>query len=261
MLCNEKKTHIARKSYLFVIVFLIWIPSHAQEYQHVELRDLVDAPTAGLLSRWNYALDLRQFPQGGMLTRVSFGLLSRLTVGVSYGGINVIGEGEVDWNPRLAFQGRLRFIDETFVMPAVACGFDSQGYGVFDDEAERYQVKSKGVYAVLSKSFWLLGPLGLHVGSNYSLEDEDGDDDFSFFAGIDKDLVAGFVLVAEYDLATNDDHADGNFGTGNGYLNAGLRWTFADKLSIECDFKNLVDNRENAPHVNREIRIFYWDHF
>jgi outer membrane receptor protein involved in Fe transport len=243
------------------MVFLLWIPSQAQEYEHVELRDLVDSPTAGLLAKWNYAVDLCLFPEGGVLAKVSFGLLSRLTVGLSYGGLKIIGEGEVDWNPRMAFQGKLRIVDESFVLPAVAFGFDSQGYGTYTDTLERYQIKSKGIYAVLSKSFWMLGPLGFHAGANYSLEEKDGDSDLSFFAGLDKDLVAGFVLLADYDLATNDDDGDGSFGAGNGYLNAGLRWTFADKLSIEFDFKNLVDNREDAPHVSREIRIIYWNHF
>ena len=58
-------------------------------------------------------------------------------------------------------------------MPAVAFGFDSQGYGFYDASAERYQIKSKGFYTVLSKSFWLLGPLGVHGGAHYSLEDDD----------------------------------------------------------------------------------------
>jgi hypothetical protein len=247
--------------WLAVLVFLLWNGSPAQEYEHIELRDLVDSPTAGLLAKWNYALDLRLSPQGGVLAKVSCGLLSRLTVGVSYGGLNVVGEGEVDWYPRIALQAKLRMMDESFILPALAVGFDSQGYGSFDEKTERYQIKSKGLYAVFSKSFWLLGPLGLHAGANFSFEDKDGDDDPSLFAGLDKDLIAGFVLLADYDLATNDDDKDGHFGTGNGYLNAGVRWTFADKLSLEFDLKNLVDNREGAPRVSREVRIVYWNHF
>ena len=257
-----REVHVYRKILVCVFLFLLFtVAGWTQEIHHVELRELVDSPTAGLLSKWSYALDLRLFPQGGVLAKVSVGMLSRLTAGVSYGGLNVIGEGELDWNPRVAFQARLRIYDESFIMPAIALGFDSQGYGPHDDDRERYQVKSKGAHAVFSKSFWMLGPLGLHAGVNYSFENKDGDNDLSFFAGFDKDLLAGFVLLAEYDLALNDDSENDVFGTGNGYLNAGLRWTFADKLSLEFDLKNLANNRENVPHVNREVRIIYLDTF
>lgn len=245
----------------FVMCFIIGSFASAQEGPHVELRHFVDSPTAGLLPRGSYAVDLQLFPSGGMLARVAVGLLSRVTAGFSYGGLNIIGRGELDWNPAVEFQAKLRIKDETFIMPAIAFGFDSQGYGAYDDEEERYEIKSKGAYAVLSKSFWMVGPLGLHAGANYSLEDDDGDDDISFFGGIDKDLFAGSVVVAEYDLALNDDREDEKHGAGRGYLNAGLRWTFADKLTLEFDLKNLADNREDSPHVGREVRIVYWSRF
>ena len=249
-----------KKSLIATLVFgFMGCPMWAQEVAHVELRQLIDSPTAGLCGQWTYACDLRVFPNGGMLTRVSVGLLSRLTAGLSYGGLNIIGEGDLDWNPRVEFQARLRIIDEGFLMPALAVGFDSQGYGFYDKSLERYEIKSKGVYAVLSKSFWLFGPLGLHGGANYSLEEKD--DDISFFAGVDKDLFAGLVVLAEYDCALNDNTEDDVYGAGNGYVNAGIRWTFAKKLSLEFDLKNLADNRENNPRVSREVRIIYWDQF
>ena len=256
------KYHVITKVEVAIfLLMLVVLTVQAQEVDHAELRQLVDSPTAGLLSRWCYAMDLRVFPRGGVLAHVSIGLLSRLTAGFSYGGLNIIGEGDLDWNPRVAFQAKLRIFDESYVVPAIAIGFDSQGYGTYDDGRKRYQIKSKGAYAVFSKSFWMLGPFGLHAGANYSLEDKDGDNDMSFFAGIDKELVWGFALLAEYDLALNDDDEDGTYGTGNGYLNAGVQWTFADKLSLEFDIKNLTDNRENVPHVSREVRIIYCDHF
>ena len=246
---------------LVLILLQLGIPIQAQEINHVELRELVDTPTAGLLSRRSYALDLHLFPQGGVLAKISVGLLSRLSAGISYGGLNIIGEGDLDWNPRLAFQARLRLYDEGFVMPAIAIGFDSQGYGTYEKNKERYQVKSRGAYAVCSKSFWMLGPVGFHAGVNYSLENKDGDNDISIFAGVDKDLLWGCALLAEYDFALNDDSEDGSYGTGNGYLNAGLRWTFAQQLSLEFDLKNIANNRENIPHVSRTVRIIYWNSF
>jgi hypothetical protein len=244
-------------------VFLLVILSRvqAQDDTHVELREVVDSPTAGLLSHGSYGMDLRLFSQGGLLMKISVGLLGRLTIGCSYGGLNIIGEGQMHGYPRAGLQARIRLRDETFVMPGMAVGFDSQGYGPYHKEQDRYQIKSKGIYVVLSKCFWAVGPLGIHIGSNYSFEDRHGDKDLSFFCGIDKDLIGGFVFLAEFDLALNDDGQDGTYGTGHGYLNAGWRWNLANTLSLECILKNLTDNVEMVHDVSREIRLIFWNHF
>ncbi len=226
-----------------------------------ELRNVIDSPTAGLAPGKGYALDFRVIPRGGVLLQASIGLMSRMAIGCSYGGRNIIGEGETHWNPRVGIQARIRLRDETFLAPAMAVGFDSQGQGSYVEEQRRYHIKSKGMYAVLSKCLWVAGPLALHAGCNYSLDDEDGDNDISGFVGMDKDLPAGLVLLAEYDLALNDDARDKVFGTGHGYLNAGVRWNLDEKVSLEFDLKDLVDNREEVHQVGREMRISFWDFF
>jgi len=226
-----------------------------------ELRNVIDAPTAGLVPLKGYALDVQLVPQGGLLLQVSVGLMDRISVGCSYGGRNIIGEGETQWNPRVGLLARIRVLDETVQIPAMAVGFDSQGHGPYAESMKRYPVKSKGVHVVLSKSFWAAGPLGLHAGCNYSLDDEDGDRDLSGFVAGDKDLPAGFALLAEYDLALNDNARDTIFGAGRGYLNVGVRWTLDEKVSLEFDLKDLADNREDVHCVGREMRIAFWDFF
>jgi len=224
--------------------------------QDIQPRKLVDCPTAGLLPKGSFDLEIRTFSGGGLLAQASVGLTDRLVMGLCFGGGNIIGAGKVDWNPRPEAQIKYRLFEESSLWPAVAIGFDSQGYGSYSDSSERYEIKSKGVYGVLSKNYTLWGrPLGLHLGSNYSFEKKDGDDDISFFLGLDKSLNEELSVVVEYDLALNDDHQDGVFGTGRGYFNLGLRWNIERRFFFELDIKNLTDNIENLSAFNRELRI------
>ena len=123
-------------------------------------------------------------------------------------------------------------------------------------DLERYEIKSKGAYGVLSKNYLLGGrSLGFHLGANYSFEKKDGDDDLSLFLGLDKSLNEELSVVAEYDLALNDDRQNGAFGAGRGYLNLGLRWNIERRFFFELDIKNLTDNIENISAFDRELRV------
>lgn len=245
--------------FFFLLLVIVSMVCTAQE-QFPPPRMLIDTPTAGTLTRGSYDVTLRLYPQGGVIASVGIGLSSRLLLGLSYGGENVIGEGKVNWNPDLGVQLRYRLIDENIALPAIVLGFDSQGYGAYIDSTKRYTVKSRGFFAVASKNYVFLGDLSLHGGINYSLEKSDGDSDPNLFVGIIKSLNPDLALVAEYDFALNDNE-DNALGSGKGYLNTGLRWTFAQQLYIEISLKNILQNKHNIPYSNREIKINYYEHF
>ena len=46
-----------------------------------------------------------------------------------------------------------------------------------------------------------------------------------------------------------------------GYLNAGVRWTFVERLHIEMDFNNLMFDKKKVDYFNREIKITYIEYF
>jgi hypothetical protein len=237
---------------LSVVLPVLVVPGLAQE---LEPRMLINLPTAGLLERGSYVVDLRVEPGGGLLSGVAVGLATRFMFGVSYGGSDIVGAGWPDWNPRAEFAAKYRFIDETPYLPALALGFDSQGSGGFDDARDRYWIKSRGFYAVLSKSVALLGPTSLHGGVNYSLERSDGDREVNAFTGVEKGISPELVLVVEYDAALNDDDSA---VTRRGYLNAGVRWMFAGQLTLGIDFNDLLQHKGR---INRSIRVSYADYF
>jgi hypothetical protein len=163
------------------------------------------------------------------------------------------------------FQVKLQVITETYSLPAITVGFNSQGYGSWVDSLDRYEIKSRGFYAVASKGYVGTGGgfyTGIHGGINYSLEnDVDGDENVNFFFGFDAKFPNDFGLLAEYDMALDDDRDMLALGKGWGYLNIGARWLFMERLKIEVDLKNLLNNRRGVNSFGRELRILYLEYF
>lgn len=227
-------------------------------------RDLIDAPTAGTLPRGCFNIVMAVYKNGGILGTTSIGLSNRFMIGMSYGAEGIIAERSTNSNPTIEFNVKLRLIDEDYIMPAFSIGFNSQGQGAYIDELERYTYKSKGFYAVVSRSFymrdWIVGG---HAGINYSLEsDVDNDDSPSIFFGFDSRFSYNIGLIMEYDMALNDDGSSQGYAKGRGYLNMGIKWLYSENLELEVILKNLLLNRqEGASTFGRELRFTYIEFF
>ena len=194
--------------------------------------------------------------KGGCWWDVSFGIFDRFGIGISYGGTNVIGTGSATMNPLPGFSARLRPLDETPVLPAIVLGFDSQGKNGYLKDAKRYVIKSPGLYAVLSKNYAFLGYLSIHGGLNYSFERADGDRDINFFAGAEKTLGPAISVVLEYNLGANDDGEE-SLGNGTGYLNAGLRWSIGEGITLGFSLEDLTRNSSVIDGPSRTVRLEY----
>jgi len=230
---------------------------------------LVTAPTAGTVPKRGIEFDTQLFDGGGVVIQATVGLNYLVDIGISYGGAGVIGSSPVIRQPHVGIQARVLIVEETLHSPAIAVGFDSQGDGPFIPERglDRFRVKSRGAFLVMSRNYRMLGYLGyvgFHGGINASLEGGDGDRDPSFWAGLDKSLGPFLDLAAEYDFATNDDTV-GELDTGDGYLNVALRWSIGNAFSLELDVKNILRSPvldaggtpRNDPEPSRELRFTY----
>lgn len=225
-------------------------------------RRLIDNPTAGTLHRGSFDTELRAFPDGGMLGILQIGLTNAWTVGIGYGGTNIIASNSPNWNPRLQFTTKFQIIGETMTLPGVAIGYEDVGFGRWIDSLSRYQIKSKGFYAVASKAYRGAGfNSALHAGVNYSREVDDRDEDFNFFFGTDFRFDNNVGLVAEYDMALNDDRKPYAEGAGYGYLNAGARWMVLDRILMEFNLKDITSNRRSSSSIGRELRLIYVESF
>lgn len=247
------KTH----SLVFLIVLVLVGTCFPQE--EIQPLMLMDMPTAATLDRGSYAINLRLFGNGGLLGDVAVGVTPRFMFGLSFGGENIVGAGDINWNPEPGIQARFRVIDETYGMPAITLGFDSQGFGAHVDTLDRYANKSRGLFAAASKNYAFLHNLGFHGGINYSLERDDEDKDLNFFLGADLSFNRELRVMLEYDFARNDNMHDQIFGSGEGYVNAGARWSISDQFFLQIDLKNLFKNGPTG--VTREIKLGYFEYF
>ena len=226
---------------------------NATAAERAELSRIVDSPTAGLVGKGYYAVGLRLFAGGGVLGQVQAGALNRLTIGLSFGGREVIGQGAIDWNPRVEVIASYRMIEESTTWPAVVVGYETQGYGMYEEA--RYENKSKGLFVAMSKNFTSsLGQFGAHAGVNKSSETADGKNVSGWF-GVDKSLNEDLTLLGEYELARNDE------SDSVGYLNAGVRWAVAPQLKVALLFKNLLQRGLGEPEPSRELTVLYTEEF
>ncbi|MEW5700616.1 MAG: hypothetical protein AB1792_00070 [Candidatus Zixiibacteriota bacterium] len=225
-------------------------------------RRMIDNPTAGMLGRGSFDTELRAFPDGGMLGILQIGLTKNWMVGIAYGGTNIIAAHDPQWNPHMQFLTRLQLIGETMALPGLAVGYEDIGFGPWIDSLDRFDIKSKGFYAVVSKAYRGTSfTSSLHGGVNYSRERADKDDDVDFFFGSDLRFDNNIGFVVEYDLGLNDDRKHHSLGKGEGYLNAGARWTVLERVLMEFNLKDILTNRRGSNTIGRELRLIYVESF
>ncbi|MFB0517026.1 MAG: hypothetical protein ACETWG_10565 [Candidatus Neomarinimicrobiota bacterium] len=239
--------------------------------------NLVTIPTAGTLQRGQYEFDVLMQTGGGILGRLGIGLSDRFSLGMSYGIQQFIGDEQPKINRKMPeAQLKFRIYDESYKMPALALGLETQGRGLFHEDmpvvsgedtltVARYDIKAIGLYLVASKNWNILGNFGSHFGicKNF-LEEDETDKDINFFFGVDKDLSPGISAFIEYNAALDDndyDYDEISFGQGRGYLNAGIRLNVAASLYMEVDFNDILTNKGEVKYLSREVKVVYNEFF
>ena len=247
--------------------YFLFLPFVLNAQSYPPPSSLITLPTAGTLQRGSFALEMRIQKFGGLTSSISVGLTDRFQLGISYGSANLIGDDSLIWYPKPETNLKYLLIDESETSPGISLGIDTQGLGRFnsDDSLMRYDTKALGLFAVASKN-WVtpLGNLGWHFGSNYNfVETNDNDKDVNFFMGFDIEFNPELSMMFEYNAALNENNMTSkNIAISRGgYLNAGVRWTFVERLHIEMDFNNLMFDKKKVDYFNREIKITYIEYF
>jgi hypothetical protein len=239
----------------FLISGLFFLMNFLNAY---ELKSIADAPTGGILQKGEAEVFTKIYRENGVLCGTKVGLFPRFMFGVSYGGEKIVGNERPQWHPNVEFSAKFRIIDEGPNMPAIALGYDSQGHGIYNKISERYDIKSKGFYAVASRNYLFMGNLGFHAGINYSMENKD-DKDIDFFIGFDKTIGNTITLAVDYDPALNDNqnNSDTFKEAGKGYLNAAIIVRFTDSLDAKFIAYDILENSSQTIGMDRAIQINY----
>ncbi len=254
------KTVNVNKTILFILVFaqVLFAQGTAGSNAKYEYRTLIDKPTAGILEKGFVGVSLDMLPMGVVISKIEVGVFENFSFGISYGAANLIGTGDPKWYKLPGINVKFKMINERLTVPSITLGFDSQGKGLYFDDLKRYEIKSPGFYVAAAKNFEIFGYLSLHAILNYSLEREDGDKDIDFAVGVEKTLGPQISVIAEYDLASNDN-SGAALGEGNGYLNIGVRWSVGSGFTIGMDLRNILDNKKPKEFkaVDRAIFVEY----
>lgn len=217
---------------------------------------LIDIETAYTLPRAAYSMGARVVPDGGLVGGMSIGVTPYLMVGVSYGARNVVGSGEPDWDDRVEFEVKLRLAEEYGIVPALAFGFNSRGYGSQIDGGG-YERVSQGFYVAAAKTLPFSEYWQAHFGLSRTLDLEKTDPDLHI--GLTARFSQEFSVVAEYQIGMGRSGDDPRSSTG--YLNLGLRWVFGGQLQLEMLFRNIVGPSDSAELNSRSIGFVFYDSF
>ena len=232
----------------------------------------VENPTASLLNQGEVRIVQKIYKMNSMMLGAEVGLFDIFQFGMAYGAEEVVGDNDIKLHNIPAFKAKVRLLEETFVLPAIALGVDTQGHGSYYkkvtneyDETisqNRFEVKSKGGYAVLSKNFIMWGLIGFDLGANYTFEGTKDDQKFAAFAGMYKTIGEKVTVLADFSAGFNDRDTEGPLAVRNrGFLNSALQFQATDQLAVKFMLHDMFRNRKETNGFDRSILIDYRWHF
>jgi len=208
---------------------------------------IVDKPTTRLVGENNIQIGFEVMESNSLLAEAVYGFTSSLDGGISLSVDNFIGYGDLELNHLPGLKLKYKILAEGISKPAFVVGMDTQGKGRYDSSADRYQIKSPGLYSIVSKSLYFNNYRALvYGGVNFTFETKD-DGGINFFGGIDG-MITDFTMISfELDLALNDNKKM-NYGQGKGYYNIQFKNLY--KEFIFCfTLKDLLGNNSFSKYA------------
>lgn len=232
-----KKT---RKLLLFLLLSLTVCGSARAEKL---MTDLTDVPTAEVVDHYGYNVNFRFYTGGGVLARTAFGVFPRLNIGFGLDTEQLIGNQTADIN-RPTLNVKFRIFDGKRSLPALALGYDGQGY-FFNDVTDKYVQREKGLFLVGSGEI-IVPDLTFHAGANvYDFHD----DKYFGFTGINyliEDLV-GISFEVDNIRVARDNR-----------MTAGFRYYVTPSFSVQLAGRDLGAAGRKAERI---VRLEYFGSF
>ncbi len=228
----------------FFLVIGYWLTVNCP-FLSAQAVELIDLPTAEVVDANHFNTNFRLYEGGGILTRMSFGIGKRVNIGISFDLTGFIGSDKVlIQRPELQF--KYRFYDGKKNIPALALGYDQQGYryGLNKNTGEEeYIHREKGLYLAATQE--MITNTEFHFGLN--VHDFPADQFFGFL-GASWAPSEDILFLTEIDNIRRFDETR---------LNLGLRYLNTPNLSIEAAFRNITRSTDNE----RIIRLNYQGKF
>ncbi|MGQ9678981.1 MAG: hypothetical protein ACUVUD_06870 [bacterium] len=230
------------KTFVLFLGAVLVLPAAGIIYQ-------IDSPVPISLAHGEYYVSLRMWGEGGVLARFSVGLFDRLTMGMSYSVNRLIGSGALEMSrQRPELMARVAILKEAGYAPDLVFGFESQGYDAYS--GDRFTVLEKGVYLALGKT--------VDVSRTYCELGVNWWQGFNSFLVVNQLLPGGVELILEHDPALNDLPTNNRWR--GGWLNAGVAWTFQERVRLGFALRDILGNKE-ITRLNRIFWVSIQEHF
>jgi hypothetical protein len=217
--------------------------------------ELVDTPTAEVIDYYATQMNFRFYANGGILSRVGFGVFKGLNIGFSLDVDKLVGTS----NPELrqpALNLKYRLFDGAQQIPAIAIGYDGQGYN-YNSSTSSYLEKEKGLYLVFSMETVAKG-LEFHIGTNVNFVKEDNKDKAKGYGFIGFDYT---IETNEYKMCSFMFEYDNLFQSyKENRFNAAIRMFPAPNLSIDLAARNIVSPKPDVAS-ERLLKVSYQGKF
>src|SRR3569832_600033 len=181
--------------------------------------DIIDAPTSAELDDHGYSTRSRFYSKGGILEYLSFGVYPGVNLGASAAVDGFIGDEK---NVRMrapTAQVKRRFFEGDQALPAMAMGYDGQGYR-YNSGDRRFNQRQRGIYVVGTKE---LGIPGFEFLPSFNISDFDSN---AIFVTLPITLIIRdkAELLVEWDNIAN--WSDSRF-------NAGMRFFLTPNFHVD----------------------------
>jgi len=233
--------------WLFLVLAVFYCgPIRASSSDNSHNANLIDTPTTEVIDYGTYNLNFRLYGGGGVLTRMSIGVFKRLNIGFSWDITKLIGQESIEL-VQPAVNLKIAAYEGGLVLPAVALGYDGQGY-TWDKNISEYQDKAKGVFLVLGREI-LVENLVLNLGVNFN---DFKNNKATGFSSINYTIEKTLGIIVEYDNIQEKSE--------NARLNCGLALVLNDNLNFLLAARDINNDQTNRP-TERTLILNYYGRF
>ncbi|MDR0952833.1 MAG: hypothetical protein LBM71_01395 [Elusimicrobiota bacterium] len=225
-----------KKLIFLFLSFLLLLPVSARAL-HSDTY-LMDTPTAEVLPLKTLGITARMFNSGGMLTYFDFSILNRFSIGASFTLEHLIGTNDEDIKVLIpALQLKFRIYDGTNNFPAIAIGFDNQGFK-YNHYDNKYEQIARGLYMAFTKELFFPGFI-LNSGINMTVNGFE----FDTFAGF---VSAGYTIFDIFQFMFEWD----NIRTlKESRLNSGVKIYLADFFNLDFAIRDFNHKAERVAQL------------
>jgi len=191
----------------------------------------IDNPLPVLLYHGEVLIHIKEEPIDKLRAKIGVGIWNGIILGISFGGTNLVGYGDVDWEDQPGVDIRARLFDNGILESVI-------GYN--NEPIEEYSEK----HAFAAIGTRLMPGMILSGGANYNHDEGNGLD---IFGNAALTLAEAHTFHLEYIMGTNDDDKS--------RLNLGYKLQ-SGSMGIQFDIKNIL-----GESVGRQLQIFYREGF